>query len=124
MYEMPAFYRIPRHFIDCRAFLGKDHEQLWLDCAQKLTNIIQQIIEFAKMVPGFMKLSQDDQILLLKAGSFEMSVLRMSRYLDITNLTCTEVHVIPSQERYNFSSGFVSKVVILLLHLCSNRKPF
>lgn len=45
------------------------HEQLWLECAQKLTTVIQQIIEFAKMVPGFMKLSQDDQIVLLKAGT-------------------------------------------------------
>jgi hypothetical protein len=44
------------------------HEELWLECAQKLTTVIQQIIEFAKMVPGFMKLSQDDQIVLLKAG--------------------------------------------------------
>lgn len=44
------------------------HEQLWLECAQKLTTVIQQIIEFAKMVPGFMKLTQDDQIVLLKAG--------------------------------------------------------
>lgn len=44
------------------------HEELWLECAQKLTSVIQQIIEFAKMVPGFMKLSQDDQIVLLKAG--------------------------------------------------------
>jgi nuclear receptor subfamily 1 group F protein 4 len=39
-----------------------------VECAQKLTAVIQQIIEFAKMVPGFMKLSQDDQIVLLKAG--------------------------------------------------------
>jgi nuclear receptor subfamily 1 group F protein 4 len=46
------------------------HEELWLECAQKLTTIIQQIIEFAKMVPGFMKLSQDDQIVLLKAGKY------------------------------------------------------
>ncbi|XP_044581956.1 probable nuclear hormone receptor HR3 isoform X6 [Cotesia glomerata] len=60
------------------------HEQLWLECAQKLTTVIQQIIEFAKMIPGFMKLSQDDQIVLLKAGSFELAVLRMSRYLDLT----------------------------------------
>lgn len=67
------------------------HEELWLECAQKLTSVIQQIIEFAKMVPGFMKLSQDDQIVLLKAGSFELAVLRMSRYLDLTggpNGTC------------------------------------
>ncbi|XP_023317250.1 probable nuclear hormone receptor HR3 isoform X2 [Trichogramma pretiosum] len=58
-------------------------EQLWLECAQKLTNVIQVIIEFAKMVPGFMKLSQDDQIVLLKAGSFELAVIRMSRYIDL-----------------------------------------
>ena len=37
--------------------------------AQKLTNLIKQIIEFAKMVPGFMKLNQDDQIVLLKKGN-------------------------------------------------------
>jgi hypothetical protein len=45
-------------------------EELWLECAQRLTAVIQQIIEFAKMVPGFMRLSQDDQIVLLKTGEF------------------------------------------------------
>lgn len=63
------------------------HEHLWLDCAQRLTNIIQQIIEFAKMVPGFMKLSQDDQIVLLKSGGFELSIIRMSRYYDLNTRT-------------------------------------
>ncbi|XP_032456311.1 probable nuclear hormone receptor HR3 isoform X11 [Nasonia vitripennis] len=58
-------------------------EQLWLDCAKNLTAVIQVIIEFAKMVPGFMKLTQDDQIVLLKASSFELAVLRMSRYYDL-----------------------------------------
>ena len=51
------------------------HEELWLECAQKLTTVIQQIIEFAKMVPGFMKLSQDDQIVLLKAGNVLYAVI-------------------------------------------------
>jgi len=63
------------------------HEELWFDCAQKLTTVIQQIIEFAKAVPGFRKFSQDDQIVLLKAGSFELAVLRMSRYYDV-NQNC------------------------------------
>lgn len=74
-----------------------------------MTELIQQIIEFAKMIPGFMKLSQDDQIVLLKAGkcaerasalmvsslnlvflfyistgSFELCCLRMSRYYDLS----------------------------------------
>ncbi|XP_071542940.1 probable nuclear hormone receptor HR3 [Panulirus ornatus] len=63
------------------------HEELWFDCAQKLTLVIQQIIEFAKAVPGFRKFSQDDQIVLLKAGSFELAVLRMTRYYDV-NQNC------------------------------------
>lgn len=37
-------------------------EELWLDCAEKLTQMIQNIIEFAKLIPGFMRLSQDDQV--------------------------------------------------------------
>lgn len=44
--------------------------QLWLDCANKLTAVIQNVIEFAKLVPGFMKLQQDDQIMLLKGGIY------------------------------------------------------
>lgn len=49
-------------------FLPQPHEALWSECAQKLTQIIQIIIEFAKCVPGFMRLAQDDQIVLLKTG--------------------------------------------------------
>lgn len=38
--------------------------ELWLDCAEKLTAMIQNIIEFAKLIPGFMRLSQDDQVII------------------------------------------------------------
>lgn len=41
-------------------------EDLWLDCADKLTAMIQNIIEFAKLIPGFMRLSQDDQVNFLQ----------------------------------------------------------
>jgi nuclear receptor subfamily 1 group F protein 4 len=64
---------------------AQSHEELWLECAGKLTTMIQQIIEFAKIVPGFMKLSQDDQIVLLKSASLELSCLRMSRYFDLNS---------------------------------------
>jgi len=40
-------------------------EELWLDCAEKLTQMIQNIIEFAKLIPGFMRLSQDDQVSII-----------------------------------------------------------
>lgn len=55
------------------------NRQLWMEVADKITMAVQQIIEFAKMVPGFMDLSQDDQIMLLKAGSFELALIRLCR---------------------------------------------
>ncbi|VDP06163.1 unnamed protein product [Soboliphyme baturini] len=57
----------------------------WVDCANKLTFAVQQIIEFAKLIPGFMKLQQDDQIMLLKGGAFEVALIRMSSLYDFTN---------------------------------------
>ncbi|KAL1132306.1 hypothetical protein AAG570_010262 [Ranatra chinensis] len=77
-------FRKPQDLSKLLFYKNMAHEELWLECAQKLTTVIQQIIEFAKMVPGFMKLSQDDQIVLLKAGSFELAILRMSRYFDLS----------------------------------------
>ncbi|XP_039297197.1 probable nuclear hormone receptor HR3 isoform X7 [Nilaparvata lugens] len=80
-----SMFRKPQDLSKLLYYKNMAHEELWLECAQKLTTVIQQIIEFAKMVPGFMKLSQDDQIVLLKAGSFELAILRMSRYYDLSN---------------------------------------
>ncbi|XP_041356362.1 probable nuclear hormone receptor HR3 isoform X2 [Gigantopelta aegis] len=59
-----------------------NHRQLWTEIAEKITLAVQQIIEFAKLVPGFMDLSQDDQIMLLKAGSFELALLQACRVYD------------------------------------------
>ncbi|XP_071446563.1 probable nuclear hormone receptor HR3 isoform X1 [Hetaerina americana] len=82
--HIQEMFRKPPDLSKVLFYKNMAHEELWLECAQKLTSVIQQIIEFAKMVPGFMRLSQDDQIVLLKAGSFELAVLRMSRHLDPT----------------------------------------
>lgn len=67
-------FRKPQDLSRLLFYKNMAHEELWLECAQKLTTIIQQIIEFAKMVPGFMRLSQDDQIVLLKAGKAEIVI--------------------------------------------------
>jgi len=56
---------------------------LWRESANQLTLAVQQIIEFAKMAPGFLALPQDDQILLLKSAAFEIAVIRLSRLLDV-----------------------------------------
>ena len=46
----------------------QSNEELWAETSQRLTDEVQQIIEFAKFVPGFINLLQDDQIMLLKGG--------------------------------------------------------
>jgi len=49
--------------------LLQSNEELWAETSQRLTDEVQQIIEFAKFVPGFISLPQDDQIMLLKGGT-------------------------------------------------------
>ncbi|XP_078328543.1 putative nuclear hormone receptor HR3 isoform X2 [Crassostrea virginica] len=70
----------PQEIID--TFKSMTRSQLWSEVAEKITIAVQQIIEFAKMLPGFMDLSQDDQIMLLKAGSFELALIRACRVYD------------------------------------------
>lgn len=106
-------------------------EDLWLDCADKLTAMIQNIIEFAKLIPGFMRLSQDDQvrtyleidrskllmrflsfkILLLKTGSFELAIIRMSRLMDLSQNAVLYGEVMLPQEAFYTSNSNEMKLV-------------
>ena len=52
-----------------------------METAQKLTTVITQIIEFAKMVPGFMSFPQDDQIVLLKGGTHQLIYLLLITFV-------------------------------------------
>jgi nuclear receptor subfamily 1 group F member 4 len=106
-------------------------EDLWLDCADKLTAMIQNIIEFAKLIPGFMRLSQDDQvgyskarlklrqtnfscrlqILLLKTGSFELAIIRMSRLMDLSQNSVLYGEVMLPQEAFYTCNSTEMKLV-------------
>lgn len=43
-------------------------DEMWQHCAIRLTDAVQYVVEFAKHIPGFSMLSQNDQIALLKTG--------------------------------------------------------
>lgn len=45
-------------------------DEMWQHCAIRLTDAVQFVVEFAKHIPGFRMLSQNDQIALLKTGEF------------------------------------------------------
>nr|ASL70605.1 nuclear receptor [Brachionus koreanus] len=60
---------------ELQRILSLQKTQLYVEMADKLTACVQQIIDFSKMVPGFMQLLQDDQISLLKSGSYGIVLL-------------------------------------------------
>lgn len=43
-------------------------DEMWQHCAIRLTDAVQYVVEFAKHIPGFRMLTQNDQIALLKTG--------------------------------------------------------
>ncbi|CAK9301417.1 unnamed protein product [Gordionus sp. m RMFG-2023] len=47
-----------------------------------ITPAIQRVVEFAKRIPGFGDLLQDDQLVLVKAGFFQIWLVRMARMLN------------------------------------------
>lgn len=52
---------------------------LWQQFATLVTPSVQRVVEFAKRVPGFLELVQDDQLILIKAGFFEVWLVHVSR---------------------------------------------
>ncbi|OQV18927.1 Nuclear hormone receptor E75 [Hypsibius exemplaris] len=54
------------------------------DFSERFSPIIRGVVDFAKLLPGFLLLPQDDQVTLLKAGVFEILLVRLSRLFDST----------------------------------------
>ncbi|XP_078141591.1 nuclear receptor ROR-alpha A-like [Centroberyx gerrardi] len=72
---------------EVEGYQSKPREVMWQLCAIKITEAIQYVVEFAKRIDGFMELCQNDQIVLLKAGSLEVVFVRMCRAFDTQNNT-------------------------------------
>ncbi|KAM3615259.1 uncharacterized protein V6R79_025594 [Siganus canaliculatus] len=53
---------------EIEAYQSKSVDDMWQHCAIRLTDAVQYVVEFAKHIPGFRTLSQNDQIALLKTG--------------------------------------------------------
>ncbi|KAM9851666.1 nuclear receptor ROR-alpha A [Aulostomus maculatus] len=72
---------------EIQAYQSKSVDEMWQHCAIRLTDAVQYVVEFAKHIPGFRLLSQNDQIALLKTGSMEVVLVRMSRFFNTENNT-------------------------------------
>ncbi|XP_063701492.1 ecdysone-induced protein 78C [Culicoides brevitarsis] len=60
---------------------------LWQQFAQHMTPDVQKIVEFAKRVPGFCDFTQDDQLILIKLGFFELWLSHIAKTTTDTSLT-------------------------------------
>ncbi|KAM4735130.1 nuclear receptor ROR-beta [Anableps anableps] len=72
---------------EIQAYQSKTVDEMWQHCAIRLTDAVQYVVEFAKHIPGFRMLSQNDQIALLKTGSMEVVLVRMCRFFNTENNT-------------------------------------
>ncbi|XP_042211726.1 nuclear hormone receptor E75-like isoform X2 [Homarus americanus] len=57
-------------------------QELVQDFSERFSPAIRGVVEFAKRLPGFQQLPQEDQVTLLKAGVFEVLLVRLAAMFD------------------------------------------
>nr|DBA24937.1 TPA: hypothetical protein GDO54_012527 [Pyxicephalus adspersus] len=68
---------------------NKSGPQIWEEFSMSFTPAVKEVVEFAKRIPGFRDLSQYDQVNLLKAGTFEVLMVRFASLFDTKERTVT-----------------------------------
>ncbi|XP_041987618.1 ecdysone-induced protein 78C-like [Aricia agestis] len=92
---------------------------LWYHIAHRMTPSVQQLVEFAKRIPGFNLLPQDDQLILIKLGFFEVWLTRATRvstpttivFEDGTAITKSHLEIIYDTQFANAMLAYVQKVI-------------
>ncbi|XP_046389960.1 ecdysone-induced protein 78C isoform X2 [Ischnura elegans] len=94
--------------------LERQRVVLWQVFAAHLTPNVQRVVEFAKRVPGFCDLGQDDQLILIKVGFFEVWLAHVARTVNPREGTLTfsdGTFVTRHQMDMMYDSDFVSCVL-------------
>ncbi|XP_078501805.1 nuclear receptor subfamily 1 group D member 1 isoform X1 [Lissotriton helveticus] len=68
---------------------GRSVQEIWEDFSLSFTPAVREVVEFAKHIPGFRDLSQHDQVTLLKAGTFEVLMVRFASLFNVKEQTVT-----------------------------------
>uniref|UniRef100_A0A8C1NY94 Nuclear receptor subfamily 1, group D, member 2a n=1 Tax=Cyprinus carpio TaxID=7962 RepID=A0A8C1NY94_CYPCA len=67
----------------------KPGHEIWEEFSKSFIPAVREVVEFAKRIPGFQDLSQHDQVNLLKAGTFEVLMVRFVSLFDVKERTVT-----------------------------------
>ncbi|XP_022250728.1 ecdysone-induced protein 78C-like [Limulus polyphemus] len=92
-----------------------EHQKIvmWQHFAVLVTPSIQRVVEFAKRVPGFLELTQDDQLILIKLGFFEVWLVHIARMINTLENSVTfsdGSYVSRQQMELMFDNEFVSSM--------------
>uniref|UniRef100_A0A3B1IZA3 Nuclear receptor subfamily 1, group D, member 2a n=1 Tax=Astyanax mexicanus TaxID=7994 RepID=A0A3B1IZA3_ASTMX len=68
---------------------SKPSHEIWEEFSQSFTPAVREVVELARQIPGFQELSQHDQVSLLKAGTFEVLMVRFASLFDVRERTVT-----------------------------------
>ncbi|KAK2887314.1 hypothetical protein QQF64_013627 [Cirrhinus molitorella] len=93
--SVPTFAMVNRMHLVCPMNTSpyvdpqKSGHSIWEEFSMSFTPAVREVVEFAKRIPGFKDLSQHDQVSLLKAGTFEVLVVRFTSLFDVKDRTVT-----------------------------------
>ncbi|KAL6111587.1 uncharacterized protein ACO6RY_08534 [Pungitius sinensis] len=68
---------------------SRSSQEVWESFSQCFTPAVKEVVEFAKSIPGFQSLSQHDQVMLLKSGTFQVLMVRFCSLFDPKERTVT-----------------------------------
>ncbi|KAF7662273.1 hypothetical protein LDENG_00239190 [Lucifuga dentata] len=68
---------------------NKPSQEIWEEFSMSFTPAVREVVEFAKRIPGFRDLSEHDQVSLLKAGTFEVLMVRLASLFNVAERTVT-----------------------------------
>ncbi|XP_030625134.1 nuclear receptor subfamily 1, group D, member 4a [Chanos chanos] len=68
---------------------GRSSQEVWDSFSQCFTPAVREVVEFAKGIPGFQELCQHDQVMLLKAGTFQVLMVRFCSLFNPKDKTVT-----------------------------------
>ncbi|KAB0795715.1 hypothetical protein PPYR_09776 [Photinus pyralis] len=85
---------------------------LWQQFAANVTPCVQRVVEFAKRVPGFCDLGQDDQLILIKVGFFEIWLSHVARLTSNTSMVFDNgITVTRQQLEIMYDVDFVASII-------------
>ncbi|XP_042371275.1 nuclear receptor subfamily 1 group D member 2-like, partial [Plectropomus leopardus] len=64
----------------------KPSQEIWEEFSMSFTPAVQEVVDFAKRIPGFRDLPEHDQVGLLKAGTFEVRGQNKTRRVILCSL--------------------------------------